>query len=101
MRIGISSLNYINRKAQRYFSETGRAGDLGRYQKEGTGGAISKNPGREWRPQGQPEEVRVHDFEIRQPENGKVAPYGVYDLGRKSAGWVPVWEWITTRRSLR
>ena len=48
-----------------------------------------KNPGREWQPQGQPEKVRVHDFEIRQPENGKVAPYGVYDLGR-NAGWVSV-----------
>src|SRR5262249_43333131 len=36
---------------------------------------------------GQPEEVRVHDFEIRKPEKGKVAPYGVYDLGR-NVGWV-------------
>src|SRR5260370_33353077 len=48
-----------------------------------------KNPGREWQPQGQPEKVRVHDFEIRQPENGKVAPYGVYYLGRNT-GWVSV-----------
>jgi transposase len=43
-----------------------------------------KNGGREWRPQGQPESVRVHDF-------GKVkdVPYGVYDLGQ-DAGWVNV-----------
>jgi Rhodopirellula transposase DDE domain len=43
-----------------------------------------KNGGREWRPKGQPEPVRVHDF-------GKVkdVPYGVYDLGR-DAGWINV-----------
>jgi hypothetical protein len=37
----------------------------------------------------QPEEVRVHDFQIREPDKGKVAPYGVYDLGR-NVGWVSV-----------
>jgi transposase len=46
-----------------------------------------KNGGREWRPQGEPEEVRVHDFVI--PELGKVNPYGVYDVTR-DAGWVNV-----------
>src|SRR5271168_1427260 len=35
-----------------------------------------KNAGREWRPQGSPEEVRVHDFVI--PELGRAVPYGVY-----------------------
>ena len=48
-----------------------------------------KNPGCEWQLQGQPEKVRVHDFEIREPDQGKVAPYGVYDLGR-NLGWVSV-----------
>ena len=33
--------------------------------------------------------VRVPDFEIREPDKGKVAPYGVYDLGR-NVGWVSV-----------
>ena len=37
-----------------------------------------KNAGREWHPQGQPEQVRVHDF--IDDELGKVAPYGVYDV---------------------
>jgi hypothetical protein len=37
-----------------------------------------RNPGRELRPRGDPEPVRVHDFKI--PELGKVAPYGVYDI---------------------
>jgi transposase len=46
-----------------------------------------KNLGREWRPGGFPERVRVHDFKI--PELGKAIPYGVYDLTR-NAGWVSV-----------
>ena len=44
-----------------------------------------KNNGRTWRPKGQPEEVRVHDFEI--PELGKVVPYGVYDIDH-NRGWI-------------
>lgn len=46
-----------------------------------------KNRGREWRPQGDPVKVRVHDFIDK--ELGKVAPYGVYDLTRNN-GWVSV-----------
>ena len=46
-----------------------------------------KNPGREWRPQGTPEEVRVHDFLIE--ELGRAVPCGVYDLAA-NAGWVGV-----------
>jgi hypothetical protein len=44
-----------------------------------------KNGGRELRPKGQPEAVRVHDFAL--PELGKVAPSGVYDIAA-NAGWV-------------
>ena len=39
-----------------------------------------KNGGRELRPKGAPEPVRVHDFLI--PGLGRVSPYGVYDIGR-------------------
>jgi hypothetical protein len=46
-----------------------------------------KNGGREWRAQGNPEKVRVHDFENK--ELGKAIPYGVYDLTRNN-GWVSV-----------
>ena len=46
-----------------------------------------KNGGREWRPQGQPEEVRVHDFMDK--TLGKAIPYGVYDMTR-NVGWVSV-----------
>jgi len=46
-----------------------------------------RNNGREYRPQGNPEEVRVHDFLIK--ELGRAVPYGVYDLAA-NAGWVSV-----------
>jgi hypothetical protein len=46
-----------------------------------------KNGGREWRPQGSPDEVRVHDFII--PELGRAVPYGIYDIA-DNAGWVSV-----------
>ena len=39
-----------------------------------------KNGGRELRPKGDPERVRVHDFVDK--EKGKVNPYGVYDIAR-------------------
>jgi hypothetical protein len=46
-----------------------------------------KNGGRELRAQGDPEDVKVHDFPDK--EKGKVAPYGVYDL-QKNEAWVSV-----------
>jgi hypothetical protein len=46
-----------------------------------------RNGGREWRPQGQPEEVRVHDF--LDTTLGKAIPYGVYDM-LNNQGWVSV-----------
>jgi hypothetical protein len=46
-----------------------------------------KNLGREWQPQGVPEEVRVDGFPIK--GLGRVTPSGVDDLGR-NAGWVNV-----------
>lgn len=46
-----------------------------------------KNGGREWQPEGQPERVRVHDFQ--DPSLGKAIPYGVYDLTHNQ-GWVSV-----------
>ena len=46
-----------------------------------------RNNGREYRPQGNPQEVRVHDFLIQ--ELGRAVPYGVYDLAA-NAGWLSV-----------
>ena len=47
-----------------------------------------KNNGREWRPKGDPEEARVHDFLIK--ELGRAVPYGVYDRRRIPAGSVGI-----------
>jgi len=46
-----------------------------------------KNVGAELRPKADPEEVQVHDFV--DPELGRAAPYGVYDLAKNEA-WVSV-----------
>lgn len=46
-----------------------------------------KNAGREWRPKGQPQTVKVHDFPDK--KLGKAIPYGVYDLANNE-GWVSV-----------
>jgi transposase len=46
-----------------------------------------KNGGREWRPKGEPELVRTHDFKDKRL--GKAIPYGVYDLANNE-GWVSV-----------
>jgi len=46
-----------------------------------------KNVGREWRPKGDPDTVKIYDF--LEPELGKAIPYGVYDLS-SNQGWVSV-----------
>src|SRR5574340_447392 len=46
-----------------------------------------KNAGREWRPGGEPELVRTHDFLIK--ELGRAVPYGIYDLAA-NAGWISI-----------
>ena len=46
-----------------------------------------KNAGKEWRPAGDPEQVKVHDFV--DPELGRASPYGVYDIAANQ-GWVSV-----------
>ena len=45
-----------------------------------------KNPGREWQPKGEPEQVKVYDFI---GEAGKAIPYGIYDVAANTA-WVSV-----------
>ena len=78
---------HISRKAQRYLKQGEPVISVDTKKKELVGDF--KNAGREWQSKGQPEQVRVHDFEIREPDKGKVAPYGVYDLAR-NVGWVSV-----------
>ena len=43
-----------------------------------------KNEGRSYRPKGDPEEVKAHDFP--DPKLGKAIPYGVYDIHGNEAG---------------
>jgi transposase len=45
------------------------------------------NPGRTWRPAGDPARTLSHDFP--DPEGGIAIPYGIYDLGADT-GWVNV-----------
>ena len=75
----------INRQAQEYFATADPVISVDTKKKELVG--EFKNGGREWRPKGQPEKVKVHDF--AEPELGRAIPYGVYDLATNS-GWVSV-----------
>jgi hypothetical protein len=77
-----AQFEHINAKAEEFlkFGEPAISVDT---KKKEQGGDY-KNGGREWRPKGQPELVRVHDFAKQ-----KDVPYAVYDLGQ-DAGWVNV-----------
>lgn len=46
-----------------------------------------RNAGSDYRPKGEPQRVKVHDFEDK--SLGKAVPYGVYDIGADE-GWVSV-----------
>src|SRR5207249_10593473 len=80
-----AQFRYINQQVRRFQATAEPVISVDTKKKELVGDF--KNAGRQWRPQGQPEPVRVHDFLI--PERGKAIPYGVYDLTR-NAGWVSV-----------
>jgi Rhodopirellula transposase DDE domain len=80
-----AQFEYINRKVQRFFAGKQPVISVDTKKKELVGDF--KNGGREWRPQGKPEKVRVHDFLI--PELGRATPYGIYDLAQNT-GWVSV-----------
>ena len=47
------------------------------------------NPGRQWRPQGDPVQVEDHSFFFTGPEVPHAIPYGIYDLAA-DRGWVNV-----------
>jgi hypothetical protein len=80
-----TQFRYINDLVRRFQSKAQPAISVDTKKKELVGDF--KNAGRDWRPKGSPESVRVHDFII--PELGKAIPYGVYDLNRNE-GWVSV-----------
>jgi len=80
-----AQFQYINRRAKAFQGQGQPVVSVDTKKKELVG--QFRNSGREWHPQGQPEEVQVHDF----PNEalGKVIPYGVYDEATNS-GWVSV-----------
>jgi hypothetical protein len=80
-----AQFEHINRQVRRQLAAGEPAISVDTKKKELVGDF--KNAGREWRPQGRPEEVRVHDFLDK--TKGKAIPYGVYDLAR-DVGWVSV-----------
>jgi len=80
-----AQFEYINASVQRFLKRGQPAVSVDAKKKENVGDF--KNAGREWLPQGQPEEVRVYDFLIK--SLGKAALYGVYDL-LQNQGWVSV-----------
>jgi transposase len=80
-----AQFRYINQQVGRFLKQGQPVVSVDTKRKELVG--AYKNPGREWRPKGEPERVRVHDFIV--PEQGKAIPYGVYDL-KRDEGWVSV-----------
>lgn len=80
-----AQFEYINRLTKRFIRQRWPVISVDTKKKELVG--KYQRAGREWQPQGRPEEVRVHDFIDR--ALGKAIPYGVYDVGQ-DLGWVNV-----------
>jgi hypothetical protein len=80
-----AQFEYIHSSVQRFLRRRQPAISVDTKKKELVGDF--KNGGREWRPQGKPEEVRTHDFLDK--KLGKAIPYGVYDI-INNQGWVNV-----------
>jgi hypothetical protein len=80
-----AQFQHINSTVRRFLDRNQPAISVDTKKKELVGDF--KNGGREWHPQGRPEEVRVHDFLDK--ELGKAIPYGVYDI-LNNQGWVSV-----------
>ena len=80
-----AQFRYINAQAREHLDASQPVISVDAKKKENVGNF--KNGGREWRPEGSPERVNVHDFKDK--ELGKVTPYGVYDVAA-NAGWVSV-----------
>lgn len=80
-----AQFNHINKKIKQYQAMKQPVISVDTKKKELVGNF--KNGGREIRPKGKPEKVRIYDFIIK--KLGRVSPYGVYDL-TNNVGWVNV-----------
>jgi hypothetical protein len=80
-----AQFQYINEQAKAFLAAHEPVVSMDTKKKELVGNF--KNNGRQWRPQGTPELVNVHDFIDR--KRGRAVPYGVYDI-TNNVGWVSV-----------
>ena len=80
-----AQFEHIDAQAQAYLATGDPVLSVDAKKKELVGNF--KNGGREWRPQGEPEQVNVYDFPLK--DLGRVTPYGIYDQGQNT-GWVNV-----------
>lgn len=80
-----AQFDYINKRVRSFQKRQQPAVSVDTKKKELVGDF--KNGGREWRRKGEPEQVRVHDFQDK--TLGKAIPYGVYDI-LNNQGWVSV-----------
>jgi hypothetical protein len=80
-----AQFQYINTQAKAFLAAHQPVISVDTKKKELVGNF--KNNGREWRRQGMPELVNVHDF--IDPKLSRAVPYGVYDIAN-NVGWVSV-----------
>jgi Rhodopirellula transposase DDE domain len=80
-----AQFHYINTQAKTFLAAREPVISVDTKKKELVGNF--KNNGRDWRRQGRPELVNIHDFIDR--KLGRAVPYGVYDISN-NVGWVSV-----------
>jgi transposase len=80
-----AQFEFINRRTQDELAQGHPVISVDTKKKELVGDF--RNRGAEYRPKGDPQKVRVHDFLI--PGLGRANPYGVYDVAH-NLGWVSV-----------
>lgn len=80
-----AQFHYINRQAKAFLAAHEPVVSVDTKKKELVGNF--KNNGKEWRPNGTPELVNIHDF--IDPNLSRAVPYGVYDI-TNNVGWVSV-----------
>ena len=80
-----AQFHYINTQAKAFLAAREPVVSVDTKKKELVGNF--KNNGKEWRPNGTPELVNIHDF--IDPKLSRAVPYGVYDI-TNNVGWVSV-----------
>jgi len=80
-----AQFHYINTQAKAFLAAHEPVVSVDTKKKELVGNF--RNNGKEWRPNGTPELVNIHDF--IDPKLSRAVPYGVYDI-TNNVGWVSV-----------